>query len=356
MKSKELKIFIGPAEIGKIGGTLASAFREKGIRVTVVRHRETPFQEGMVYDQTIQFGGMKIFHRIPMRLQFFIKALTQHDAFIFLFGQTLLPYNLDLPFLKLFRKKTIMWFLGSDISSYEEIEKGLKQFGMKYHLPESLREGPDVIRRKIRMIRRIEKYVDHVTTDPTIAHLLNRDYLGIDPESAINLPIDIGKIRYNNLPNAKPIIMHAPTNEELKGTAYILEAVKRLEQEGYSFDFRLCKDMSNTQVRELLSEGDIAVDQLFSAVGGLFAAEAMAAGCAVLGGNIPQVSGISDLPIIHTDPTNVYDNLKLLLENPGLRQELGRKGRDFAEKYHDHRKVADIFLGLLTADRLDNKS
>jgi glycosyltransferase involved in cell wall biosynthesis len=359
MKLTELKIFIGPVEIGKIGGTLASAFREKGIKVTAVRHRPTPIQEGMVYDQTFQLTQGNIFHYIvnmSMWSRLFINAFFQHNAFIFLFGKTLLPYNLDLPLLKLFGKKTIMWFLGSDICSYEEIEKGLMQIGMKYYLPESMRESPDEIERKKRMIRRIEKYVDYIISDPPIAHLLNRNYLGKDPESLINLPIDLGKIRYNNLPNTIPIIIHAPTNEEIKGTAYILEAVKRLEKEGYSFDFRLCKDMSNTQVLELLSKGDIAIDQLFSALGGWFADEAMAAGCAVLGGNIPQLSGTPDSPIIHTDPTNVYDNLRLLLENPDLKQELGRKGRSYAEKYLDHRKVADIFLRLLTTDQLDDKS
>jgi glycosyltransferase involved in cell wall biosynthesis len=112
--------------------------------------------------------------------------------------------------------------------------------------------------------------------------------------------------------------------------------------------------MSNTLVREMLSEGDIAVDQLFSVTGGLFAVEAMAAGCAVLGGNIPKLSGIADLPIIHTDTSNIYDNLKLLIEKPDLRQELGRKGRLYAERYHDHRKIADDILNLLTVGKLGN--
>jgi glycosyltransferase involved in cell wall biosynthesis len=356
MQSKELKIFIGPTEIGKIGGTLACAFREKGIKVTVVRNNPNPFQDGMMYDQTIQFDSLKTLKRRFMRLQFFIKILCQHNALIFLFGQTLLPNNLDLPFLKLFRKKTIMWFLGSDIISYEDVEKTKKKVGVKSFQRESKKESPEVMRRKIQMIRKIEKYVDHIIADPSIAHLLKRNYIGLDAESGIHIPIDIINIRYSNVPNPNPIIIHAPSNEEGKGTAYIIEAVKRLEKEGYSFDFRLCKDMSNTQVREILSEGDIAVDQLFSVGGGLFAVEAMAAGCAVLGGNIPELSGISNLPIIHTDTTNVYHNLKLLIEKPDLRQELGRKGRIYAERYHNHRKIAEDILRLLTEDKLGNKS
>lgn len=350
MQSKELKIFIGPTEIGKIAGTLACAFRDKGVKVTVVRTAVNPFQAGMKYDQTIHFGDLNIFKRRLMQLHFFIKNLCKHDAFIFLFGGTLLPYNLDLPFLKLFRKKTIMWFLGSDIRSYDAVEETIKKTGVKYCQSKALIECPDVVRRKIRRIRKIEKYVDYIITDPSIAHLLKRDYIGKDSESGIHMPVDICNIRYNNAPNPKPVVIHAPSNQERKGTAHVLEAVKRLEKEGCSFDFRLCRNMPNTQVREMLSEGDIAVDQLFAVGAGLFAVEAMAAGCAVLGGNIPELSGILNLPIIHTNTTNVYDNLKLLIKNPDLRQELGEKGRRYAERYHDHRKIADDVLRLITTD------
>jgi glycosyltransferase involved in cell wall biosynthesis len=348
MKSANLKIFIGPAEIANIAGTLACAYRDKGIKVTVVRNSVTPFQTGLTYDQTIQFSNLNILRRIWTQLHFFVKTFCQHNAFIFLFGQTLLPYNLDLPFLKLFRKKNIMWFLGSDISSDKYREKAVKKSGVKNYQYKSSQESPDVIRRKIRMIRKTEKYVDHIIADRTIAHLLRRNYIGQEQDSMIYMPIDVSNIVYHDATNKKPIIIHAPTHEEKKGTTYIIEALKRLQKEGYSFDLRLCKDVPNTRVREILSEGDIAVDQLFAVSAGVFAVEAMAAGCAVLGGNIPELSGISDLPIIHTDTTNVYDNLKLLIENPDLRQELGRKGRVYAEKYHDHRKTADDILKLIT--------
>lgn len=40
--------------------------------------------------------------------------------------------------------------------------------------------------------------------------------------------------------------------------------------------------------------------------------------------------------------------VKLLLENPELRRELGERGRKYVEKYHDHRKIADDVIRLLT--------
>jgi len=84
----------------------------------------------------------------------------------------------------------------------------------------------------------------------------------------------------------------------------------------------------------------------------MFATESMAAGCAVLSGNIAEFSGFPpELPVIHTDPDNVYQNLKMLLENSELRRELGEKGRRYVEKYHDSRKIASEFLKLLTRNK-----
>jgi hypothetical protein len=345
---KKLKIFIGPAEIGKIGGTLANALREKGANVTVVKNCITPYQTGVSYDQTIQFDSQPALPRWFMKFNFFVKNFFGHDAFIFLFGKTLLSYNKDLPLLKLFRKKSLMWFLGSDIISYDAVakEKEKKTGGLENNHVVLRKDDPEELQEKICMIRKVEKYVDYIIADPTIGHLLNRDYIGINHESGIHMPIDIINIRYNNIPNQVPIIIHAPTNEKKKGTKFITEALNQLEKEGYKFDFRLCKNMSNLQVRELLTAGDIAIDQLFSAAGGMFAIEAMAAGCAVLGGNVPALSGISDLPVLHTDIKNVYQNIRILLEKPDLRQELGRKGREYAEKYHDHTKIAGDIIKL----------
>ena len=46
-----------------------------------------------------------------------------------------------------------------------------------------------------------------------------------------------------------------------------------------------------------------------------------------------------EIPILSTNPDSIYDNLKLLIENPKLRLDLGKRGRQYAEKYHDAEKV-----------------
>lgn len=354
MEEKDLKIFIGPTEIANFGAILANAFRERGLRVTAVTIGIGPFQEGMRYDKVLAPDIrhlnklLKIFKYLYCWLYCFVKYFPTHNVFIFQYGDTLLPFNLDLLVLKLFGKKTVMRFAGDDIRNYQALAKAAKKAGLKYF---TSKDRPDIkvnggasrLKRKRLMIRMVEKYATHIVSGPSFSQLLTRPYY------KIFIPIDISKIEYNNRPNQRPIVVHAPSNEAFKGTSYVLKAVEQLKSDGYDFDFRLFRHTSNVEILRTLSQADIAVDQLFSTHAAMFALEAMASGCAVLGGNVPEFSGCpKDLPVIHTNPDNIYPNLKMLLENPALRQTLGEKGRRYVEKYHDHRKIANDYIRLIT--------
>ncbi len=366
---KNLRIFIGPCWFGKIASTLASVFKAKGIKVTFAIDRELkPMYTDVKYDVFVDFMSLNRLQKIikDICLKFFPRGLAlfflglakpvtmvkyayylpkfflQHDAFIFLSSTSLLPFNLDLPILKLFRKKTVMWFIGSDIRHYESLEEAVKKAGIKYYKSKDKGAGPEALKRKLRMIHRVEKYVDFIISSPTISQLLTRRYF------RLYAPIDIDNIRYNNVPNPRPVVVHATTNDRAKGTSYIEETVEQLKKEGYDFDFYLFRGTPNAKVRETLSSADVSVVSLFSQGPGIFALESMAAGCAVLSGSYPEFGGFPrELPAIHTDPDNVYQNLKMLLENPELRRELGKKGRKYVEKYHDAPKVASDILRLL---------
>ena len=239
-----------------------------------------------------------------------------------------------------------MWFIGSDIRHYELFEAAAKKAEVKYYFGMyDDRKKLSNLKAKKRMIRRVERYADYIISYPYMSQLLTRQYY------TIFVPVDIQNIRYNNTPNPRPIVVHAPSDDIKKGTSYVVEAVQQLKKEGYNSDFHLFQNTPNKVVRETLANADIAVDQLFGHAAGVFGVEAMAAGCAVLGGNIPEFSGRpQELPVVHTDPDNIYQNLKMLLESPKLRRDLGAKGRKYVEKYHDSRKVADDILLLLSGN------
>lgn len=342
---KNMRIFIGPNETANIGALLAQGLRKKGCDVTVVTNELLYFQEGMLYDKIVYTHGKSRIHRILIYIHLFFSSCFKNDVFIFLWGISFFPFNLDLPILKALGKTTIMWFLGCDIRHYSLQEEFFKDCPEERYICKNCDPNTKKscnLQTKTKKVRRIEKYATHIISGKIISQLLTRKYF------VVFAPLDIQNIRYNNTPHAIPRVVHAPTSDQKKGTDFVLKTIKQLKDEGYIFEFSLFERMSNTDVRKALSESDICVDQLFSMGNGVFANEAMAAGCAVLGGNLPQYSGRpDDLPVIHTRPESLYKNLKMLLDHPELIKELGERGRRYVEKYHDNEKVADEILNII---------
>ena len=132
----------------------------------------------------------------------------------------------------------------------------------------------------------------------------------------------------------------------VKGTKYVLEAIEQLKKE-YVFDFILVENKSNKEAYEIYKDADIIIDQLLLESHGVLAVECMALGKPVLCRMDEKLMKYYDgIPILNTDPEYLYYNLKLLLENPELRIELGKKGRKYVEEVHDSRKIAQRLLHI----------
>jgi glycosyltransferase involved in cell wall biosynthesis len=313
--------------------------------VTVVVDNYGSFMDADQYDEIVLMYNKSKLNQLIAYIKIFLTYAFKNDVFIFLYGKSLLPYNLDLPILKLLRKKTIMWFVGCDIRHYTSQLEFSKKTGEDTICSFCNLKEDCVLEKKQYLVRMAEKYATHIISGKMISNLLTREYF------IISAPLDVENIRFNNIRNNPPVIVHAPTSRKMKGTDYIIETINRLRSEGYKFEFKMFENMSNHDVRRELSDSDICIDQLFSVGNGMFANEAMAAGCAVLCGNLPQYSGRPvDLPVIHTRPDNLYKNLKILLDNPELVSELGEKGRKYVLKYHDSLKVADAIIDMINSD------
>jgi len=133
----------------------------------------------------------------------------------------------------------------------------------------------------------------------------------------------------------------------VKGTDYIEQAVDRLKKK-YDFEFILIHKLSYQKARDIYSKADIIVDQLMLGAHGLFAVEGMALGKPVicyiredLRKKYP-----ADLPLISAHPDNIYQVLGKLLRDPKLRRRIGKKGRVYAEKYHDAEKISQELIDL----------
>jgi len=144
-----------------------------------------------------------------------------------------------------------------------------------------------------------------------------------------------------------PLIVHSPSDRNIKGTRYILQALERLKNY-YQFDFRLLEKLSHDEVVHVTRGADIVIDQLLSGTYGIFALEAMALGkpvlCYIREDLIDKYP--SELPIVNSNVTTIADTLEKLLTDGTLRLELGKRGRQYVERYHDSKVVAKTLLDV----------
>ncbi|MCL0075567.1 glycosyltransferase [Dehalococcoidia bacterium] len=325
-------------EVAGQASLISRAQRDLGVKSDVLVFNEHPFN--YKYDICLNINKKSSIIRIISSLGInFVKCLFKYDVFHFHFGGSLLPYNIDLPILKLFRKRIIMHYWGSDIRQLD-IAVDYTHFNMN-ELKDIYPNANDDQKRQ--QIKKINKYVD-------VSIVGDYSLLPYSPNSiVIKQAIDLKKFDFVGCEakNKNIKFVHAPSNRKIKGTKYILPVIERLRKEGYNIDFLLIENKTNEEASEIYKEADIVIDQLLGESHGIFAIECMALGKPVLCRiNENFIKYYKDLPILSTNPDNLYRNLKLLIENPNLRRELGEKGRKYVEEVHDSKKIAKRLLEL----------
>jgi glycosyltransferase involved in cell wall biosynthesis len=137
-----------------------------------------------------------------------------------------------------------------------------------------------------------------------------------------------------------------------------LELVKRLQSEGLDVELIFFKDVPNKTLRYYQAQADIFLDSLVFGFFGATVREAMMLGkpaiCYLrpewlesMRSEIPDY--VNELPVVSALPETVYDVLKGLIQDPDRRQAIGRKSRQFAEKWHASDSAAVHFDKLLGA-------
>src|SRR5574341_1921052 len=215
-----MRVLHAPVNIAGQASILAQAQKELGINSDVLVFDQNKFNYNC--DINLSLSGRTLVGKC-IKLGFnFIKCLFNYDVFHFHLGKSLLPYNLDLPVLRLFGKKTVMHYWGSDIRQ-SDIAIDYVYFKNLDELQKIYPEKDDIKKRK--KIEIIRKYVDLTIVG---------DYplLPYSPDSAvIKQAIDLRRFPFIGCENRskKVKIVHAPTDREKKGTKYVLAAIERLK-------------------------------------------------------------------------------------------------------------------------------
>lgn len=359
-----MKVFIGLTEVAGYGSSLCKGFAKIGIPCIFVSKQKHPFEYGNNVDnfliKTIQFltektkrtSEIKLLNQLFwtlirkfFNLLLFLWALSKYNVFIFLFNATFLPRKMDLPILKLFRKKIIFIQLGSEVRP-DYIDGFINC--------EDINECILSTQRKKRDIKDIEKYSDYIINYPPTGSFLEKKFIiGL----IMGFPKEVEPNKYNVGYNSvfnKIRILHSPSDPKAKGTAVIRDTIKSLQKKGYNIEFIELIGQLNSVVLEHLAQCDFVVDQMYSdtPLAG-FATEAAFFGKPAVVGGYYAEQIYRDIPrwcippSEFVQPDNIEQAIEKLICDVDYRTELGKQAQQFAEDYLKPERVAERYLRLI---------
>lgn len=156
-------------------------------------------------------------------------------------------------------------------------------------------------------------------------------------------PFDVNEYEMKKRNNKKIRIIHSPTNRKFKGTDKILGVIAEVEKER-QIEFILLENIDRDEVLKIKSSCDLAIDQVGGEMGGTGYGKNSIENLSM---GIPTFTEftddylkfISENPFIHSTVSTLKDNLISLIDNEALRNDTGRKGRAWVEKYHSFESV-----------------
>lgn len=148
-------------------------------------------------------------------------------------------------------------------------------------------------------------------------------------------------------PNQKIIIVHAPSDRNVKRTDIVLRAIEILQCDDFDFEFKLIENVSNKIVTDILLSADIVIDQP-ATWPARFAIEGCSASCCVISGNHFEFIGRDSSPVFQFEPDAqiLAEIIRVLLIDSEF---LGKKMSEcwhFWKKYYSYEAVWDCINQL----------
>lgn len=274
----------------------------------------------------------------------FIYSTYYVDIFIFLWSSFRTDHR-DLKKLKAKGKKIVVLFAGDDIRYRIAANQEADIFKLqKYEIRQI---DIEILEKNIRYLRIAEKYADLIYSVP------NQSQLALRPYYHFKVPINLDFFKNNPTQRERPLVIHAPSESNVKGTKYVIQAIKDLQERNIPFNFKLLENIPFNKIIEEYYNADILIGQLIIPGGGKQERECLASGCVVLSNmsyNYPQNIS-TDCPIIDVNPNNIAAELERIIMDHPRRLSLALKGRPWVEKHHDTSKFCKEILENLKSPR-----
>jgi glycosyltransferase involved in cell wall biosynthesis len=258
-------------------------------------------------------------------------------------------WRTESAFFRLAGIRVVALPFGSDFYRYSEVVDTSMRYGL-------LASYPELARREVLLRRKRDHWVRYA--DALIAGMMidgiGRWDVTLNQFFHIDTKAWTPKPSYSDADGsgAEPVrVLHTPNHRGFKGTEYLVDAVDRLRAEGLNVELIMLEGVPNSEVRAAMQAVDILAEQFLATGYALSGIEGMASGLPVLA-NLEheaytrvyrRYGFLNECPILSTTPETLTDNLRLLIKNPKLREDLGRAGRAYAEKYHSYAMAQYMF-------------
>ncbi len=282
-----------------------------------------------------------VFIRPLILALYFVKFMSRHDTWFFIWNHTFLPLNLDLLLLRLAKKKIIIMHCGDDVR-YRPLQRAIDQsYGISSWPSDKASIGTFLSRF---YFTRLSEAVGDVISF--------RDQATFQGKALIQFKAPMPRLNNIDSDRNKIVrILHAPSSRYVKGTAFVLEAIDMLKGRGIQFEFVLLENHPNEVVLKELMRSDILIDQP-----GVWAArlamEGCSAGCCVIGGNRAEYCQQYDSPLLQfeRDAKNLAAVLSDLIENPELLLDMKRKCFSFWESHYSPEAYYRYYEAIIAGD------
>jgi glycosyltransferase involved in cell wall biosynthesis len=270
-------------------------------------------------------------------------ALRTHDVFCFFFEGGVLAHTplarVELPLLRLAGKRVVAGPYGTDIAvaghlgPYEEVV---------------LATYPDLRSRAAAIRARVDhvlRWASFVVKNVQPGYLPRWDLYW---PTQLAIDTELWAPRGPTASREVVRVVHSPNHRRIKGTDALVAAVDELRAGGAPVELVLCERLPNEEVRRVVADADVVVDQLVCGYG-IAAVEAFSAGKPVvtrLSWLAPELrSGrwFRDCPAVDASVENVRERLADLVADGDDRNARAAASREYALRYHSYDAVGGVW-------------
>ena len=333
-----------PSYVGSHGYSLALTERRHGLDSKSLGIGTNKF--GFNSDIVVELSSNKIISKFQLFSHF--KAIYKYyDIYHFNFGQSIIDFpskNIDLLDLPFYQGRKFMTFNGSDlrqlvdpkINPYFNFQNG----HMRVHTTE----------RKIKRVKKILKNMQHCfVITPDLMRFLPKEKCSFLPHIKAAW-FDIERKPTNAMDKTIRIV-HSSTSQKVKGTAFIINAIKNLQRK-YPIEFFLVENLLHKDAVKIYKSADLIVDQIRLGWYGAFALEAMKM-------SIPVAVYINEndlqyVPydmrnalgesVINVNPDTIEEKLNDFLADRAALNKIGEKGLEYANEFHNPDKLIKLVI------------